>query len=99
MISTEIEKGDVVYWGRCVPRTNIYNVVELKVRTVVNEEDDNWFVGVDKRDKQAHLFGFTSLGKCIFKNRDQCLKYVKEMEKTAPKLQNDETYYDEGMEI
>ena len=52
-----IEKGSVVYYTRVFPNTGTYDLCELRVRTVM----DNWFCGVDKKDKRAYLISFNEI--------------------------------------
>ena len=73
---SELKKKDVVYYTRILPSSNIYDVLELKIRTV--EED--WFVGIEKRDKQAFLFENDTLNKSVFKDRNKALEVVKTAE-------------------
>ena len=72
-----IKKKQVVYWARIIPAVGIYEVYELKIRTVT----DTWFVGIEKRDKQAFLLNLSEIGKTIFEERDKALQVVKEAEK------------------
>lgn len=83
-------KGDKVYYARIIPRVGIYDLYDLTVRTV--EED--WFVGIDKRDKHAYLFSTKSIGKTIFLDRNEALNIVKEAEKHKIKI-DEETDYEE----
>lgn len=46
-----INKGDIVYYTRIFPETGTYDLCDLVVRTVM----DNWFCGVDKKDKRAYF--------------------------------------------
>ena len=62
-----MEKGKIVYYARCLP--GIYDMCELVIRTVA----DNFFVGVDKRDKRAYLFKYEDIGKIIFDDRADAL--------------------------
>lgn len=87
---SDLKKKDVVYYTRILPSSNIYDVLELKIRTV--EED--WFVGIEKRDKQAFLFQNTELNKTVFKDRNKALKKVKAAESNKKEI-NNETYYEE----
>ena len=50
-------KKDTVYYARIIPTTGIYEVCELHIRTV----EDDYFVGIDKRDKHAYLFGYNAI--------------------------------------
>lgn len=87
----EIHKiGDIVYYARIMPTLGIYDVCELKIRTVT----DTYFVGTDKRDKRAYLFSYNAVGKCIFSNRKEAVHKVITAEESSPKVSK-ETYYEE----
>ena len=83
-------KNDIVYYARIVPETDIYDVCELKIRTV----KDDWFVGVDKRDKHAYLFYGSSINDSVFYERKNALNKVREAENNK-KYVNQEIYYEE----
>lgn len=85
-----MEKQDILYYARIVPRTGIYEVCELLIRTV----EETYFVGIDKRDKHAYLFLYSDINKTVFKNRKEALKKVKDAEKNKVKT-NYEIYYEE----
>ena len=85
-----INKKDMVYYARIIPTTGIYDVCELYVRTVEND----YFVGVDKRDKRAYLFGYNAVDDIVFDNRKDTLKRVQDAEKHKQKI-SEETYYEE----
>ena len=87
----EIHKiGDIVYYARIMPTLGIYDVCELKIRTVAN----TYFVGTDKRDKRAYLFSYNAVGKCIFSNRKDAVEKVITAEDSSPKVSK-ETFYEE----
>ena len=86
-----LKKNQIVYYARIIQTTGIYEVCELKIRTVT----DNWFVGVDKRDKHAYLFYEKDIGKTIYFNRAEALSVVKEAEANKKNKTNEETYYEE----
>ena len=85
-----IAVGDTLYFARIIPTVGIYNVLDLKVRTVEN----NYFACIDKRDKNAFLFSYKDINNTIFQYRKDALLKVKESEENKPKLQS-ETYYEE----
>ena len=85
-----MKKKDIVYYARIIPTTGIYDVCELKIRTV----KDDWFVGVDKRDKRAYLFYQKDIYNVIFFNRNDALNKVHAAESNK-KCINQETYYEE----
>ena len=87
----EIHKiGDIVYYARIMPTLGIYDVCELKIRTVT----DTYFVGTDKRDKRAYLFSYNAVGKYIFSNRKDAVEKAITAEESSPKVSK-ETYYEE----
>lgn len=87
----ELNKKGIVYYARMLPSSNIYDVLELKIRTV----EKDWFVGIEKRDKQAFLFNNDQLNKVVFTDRKVALKLVQEAEKNKKKIVSNETYYEE----
>jgi hypothetical protein len=87
---SELKKKDTVYYTRILPLSNIYDVLELKIRTV----EKDWFVGLEKRDKQAFLFPNTALNKTVFIDRKKALEKVKAAELNKKEI-NNETYYEE----
>lgn len=88
---SELKKKDIVYYTRILPSSNVYDLLEIKIRTV----ESNWFVGIEKRDKQAFLFHDKDINKTIFKDRKIALEKIKEAESNKKELNNDETYYEE----
>ena len=72
-----MKKQDILYYARIVPRTGIYEVCELLIRTI----EETYFVGIDKRDKHAYLFLYSDINNTVFKNRKEALKKVKDAEK------------------
>lgn len=88
---SKLKKKDVVYYTRILPSSNVYDILEIKIRTV----EDNWFVGIEKRDKQAFLFHDADIDKTVFTNRNKALEVIKQAELNKKELKNDETYYEE----
>ena len=82
--------GNTIYYARIMPTLGIYDVCELKIRTIT----DVYFVGMDKRDKRAYLFSYNAVGKCIFSNRKDAVEKVITAEENSPKVSK-ETYYEE----
>lgn len=85
-----LKKGQIVYYARIMPTVGIYEVLELKLRTVTDE----YFVGTEKREKHAYMFGYSTLSKYIFEDRQNALKVVKEAEKNKKEI-SEEKYYEE----
>lgn len=87
----ELNKKDIVYYTKIMPSVGIYDICELKIRTV----EDDYFVGIDKHDKHAYLFDYNSIDKTVFTDRKVALKLVQEAEKNKKKVISNESYYEE----
>ena len=85
-----LEKGQVVYYARIIENVGIYDVLELKIRTVA----DTYFVGTEKRSKHAYLLSNSYLNETVFTDRGKALKVVKEAEKNKKEISK-EVYYEE----
>lgn len=72
------------------PNTGTYDLCELRVRTVM----DNWFCGVDKKDKRAYLISFNEIDENVFEDRKIALKRIHNAEQKYPQVSG-ETYYEE----
>lgn len=70
--------------------TGTYDLCELRVRTVM----DNWFCGVDKKDKRAYLISFNEIDENVFEDRKIALKRIHNAEQKYPQVSG-ETYYEE----
>ena len=86
----QLTKGQVVYYARILPPVGMYEVYDLKIRTV----EEEYFVGLDKDTQHAYLFENAALEKNVFINRKDALKVVKEAEKNK-KTVSEEIYYEE----
>ena len=84
----KIEKGSVVYYSQCLDQVGVFEVLELTVRTA----EDNWYVGIEKKEKQAHLFYKKDIDKCIFFDRHDALMTVKEAESNCKRKFTEEKY-------
>lgn len=77
----ELKRGDNIYFARILESIGVYDLCELKIRMVC----DNWFSGFDKRDKRVYLFNENDINQKVFKNRNQALNKIREMEKRRTK--------------
>lgn len=87
---SDLHRKDTVYYTRIIPSSGIYDVLEIKIRTVEN----GWFAGIEKRDKQAYLFYDSDINRTIFTNRKDALDKVKAAEANKKPV-NEETDYQE----
>ena len=69
----QITKGKKLYYARIMDELGIYELIELTIRTV----NDDYFVGIDSREKHSYLFGYNSLDKAVFFNKEKALDLVK----------------------
>ena len=74
--------GDTVYFARIHHETGIYDLCELRVRTVYPDA----FVGVDKDSRQAFFLSYEDCDIYIFDDRTTALAVVKEAEKRKKEL-------------
>ena len=86
-----LNKGDILYFSRIIHKTGIYDVCELYIRTV----EETYFVGIDKKDKQAHIFGYDRINEDIFDNRKDALNKVQRAEKNKKYGEPQEVYYEQ----
>ena len=86
----EIKKSNIVYYARMMPNVGLYEVIDLKIRTVA----DDFFVGIENRTKHAYMFKISDIGKIIFFDRKEALNVVKAAEKSGKKV-SDEKFYEE----
>ena len=78
-----LKKNDILYYARILPSAGLYEICELKIRTVM----DTWFVGIEKREKHAYLFGYQDIGTILFYDRGIALDRILDAEKNAPKTE------------
>ena len=50
-MTQQLHKNDVLYYARIMPTLGLYDVYELKIRTI--DEENRWFCGMEKRTKIA----------------------------------------------
>lgn len=72
-----LDVGTIVYYARVLPNTQVFDVHDLKIRTV----SESYFVGCDTKDKNAFLFPWSDLEEIVFTDRRKAVKYVKEAKK------------------
>ena len=86
-----LNKNDIVYYARIMPSLGIFDVYDLKVRTVA----DTYFVGMEKRDKKTYLLPYSAIGEYVFTNRKDAVDKATIAEENNKKVVSTETYYEE----
>ena len=89
--SVKVRKNDVFYYTGIIPNCGIYDVLEIKIRSVY----EDYFVGIEKRDKHVFLFYYTNIDKILFRDRKIAVNKANEAEKNKRKIVSEETYYEE----
>lgn len=89
--SVKVRKNDVFYYTRIIPNCEIYDVLEIKIRSVY----DDYFVGVEKIDQHVFLFYYSNIDKILFRDRKIAVNKANESEKNKRKIVSEETYYEE----
>lgn len=84
----QLKKKDRLFYARIIPRTRIYEVCELIIRTI----EDTYFVAIDKKDKHAYLFTYEDIDIILFAKRDDALSKVLDAEKKSPKIKYEIDY-------
>lgn len=87
-----VKVKDILYYARIIPTVGIFDVCQLTIRTV---KQDDYFVGCDKSDKHAYLFNYSDLGEVVFHDRKQALGKVLAAETNNKKKISKETFYEE----
>lgn len=87
----ELKKGQVLYYAQCLDSCSVFEVLELKIRTI----EDTWFSGVEKRTRHAYLFSNNDINKKVFFDREEALDVVKTAEKSCKRKVSSEKYYEE----
>lgn len=84
----QLKNKDRLFYARIIPRTRIYEVCELIIRTI----EDTYFVAIDKKDKHAYLFTYEDIDIILFAKRDNALSKVLDAEKKSPKIKYEIDY-------
>ena len=88
---SQLTKGNIVYYARIMPNLGIFDVYDVKIRTIA----DTWFSGVEKRDKKVFLFPYSAINKYVFLNRKDAVDMAMNAEENNKKVISTETYYEE----
>lgn len=70
-----------MYYARILPRTDTYEVCEIRLRTI----EDTWFTGCDTRSQTTYIFNRNQIDKTVFSHRSDALSVVKLAENNKTK--------------
>lgn len=95
MKDDDIKLGDKIYYARAFPNVGLYEIVELKIRTINKDNPDKpWYVGT-YRSGSSFLFTHSQINTDFFFDRQAALAKVKETEKNGKhfsKSENEDDY-------
>ena len=77
----ELTRGMIMYYARILPRTDTYEVCEIRLRTI----EETWFTGCDTRSQTTYIFNRDQLDQTVFLNRRDALSVVNTAENNKTK--------------
>lgn len=77
MTKDDLKKGKLVYWVRVVPRCQIFDVIDMKVRTVT---DDYFTACYTEGLGQTQLFNFSDIDHIVFESRAEAIEICSDRE-------------------
>ena len=77
----QIQKNDIIYFSHVLPKLNVYEVLEMKIRTV----GVNWFVASSTKNRNS-VYAFTNddINQIVFQTYQEAYEHMnrqKESEK------------------
>ena len=80
-----IEVGNTVFFARTIPSVDIYETLELTIRS----SGDDWVIGVDSSTRQAFPFSKSEVETFLFSTKAEADEVVKEAKKIWSKKTNE----------
>lgn len=74
----ELFKNDIVYYARYLPKTDIDEILELRIRTV----GEDWYVGTEEKTHMAFMFYKKDINVKVFSQRSMALECLKDLKLT-----------------
>ena len=76
----QIQKDDIIYFSHVLPNLNIYEVLEMKIRTV----GVNWFVASSTKNRNnVYAFKNKDIGKIVFQTYQEAYEHMKQQKESA----------------
>lgn len=76
----QIQKDDIIYFSHVLPKLNVYEVLEMKIRTV----GVNWFVASSTK-KRNNVYAFTDddINQIVFSTYQEAYEHMKQQKESA----------------
>ena len=76
----QIHKDDIVYFSHVLPKLNVYEVLEMKIRTV----GVNWFVASSTKNRN-NVYAFTDddIHQIVFSTYQEAYEHMKQQKESA----------------
>ena len=69
----QMQKDDIIYFSHVLPKLNVYEVLEMKIRTV----GVNWFVAASTIDSNSvYAFKNKDIGKIVFQTYQEAYEHM-----------------------
>ena len=74
------QKDDIIYFSHVLPNLNIYEVLEMKIRTV----GVNWFVASSTKNRN-NVYAFTDddINQIVFSTYQEAYEHMKQQKESA----------------
>ena len=83
-MTQQLHKNDILYYARIMPTLGLYDVYELKIRTI--DEENRWFCGMEKRTKIAYLFSYDNIARRFSLIEKKLLKQLNKLKRIKSQL-------------
>ena len=76
----QIQKDDIIYFSHVLPKLNVYEVLEMKIRTV----GINWFVASSTKNRN-NVYAFTDddINQIVFLTYQEAYEHMKQQKESA----------------
>ena len=76
----QIKKDDIIYFSHVLPKLNVYEVLEMKIRTV----GINWFVASSTKNRN-NVYAFTDddINQIVFQTYQEAYEHMKQQKESA----------------
>ena len=74
------QKDDIIYFSHVLPKLNVYEVLEMKIRTV----GVNWFVASSTKNRN-NVYAFTDddINQIVFQTYQEAYEHMKQQKESA----------------
>ena len=75
----QIQKDDIIYFSHVLPKLNVYEVLEMKIRTV----GVNWFVASSTKNRN-NVYAFTDddINQIVFQTYQEAYEHMNRQEES-----------------